>query len=125
MRPKSCVLTRFGPPPDAPSSTIVPPRARSTPTRIVPLSSALRRSGRRFALAARRRGLALRRGELDLAQADALRRHLDALVVADQLERLLERERPRRNEAHRLVGARGAHVRELLLLRRVHVEILG
>ena len=30
---------------------------------------------------------------------------LDALVVADHLERLLERQRPRRNQAHGLVGA--------------------
>src|SRR3954463_5067156 len=47
----------------------------------------------RFALALRLRGErgALRRVQLDLAQADRLRRHLDALVVADELQRLLER----------------------------------
>ena len=42
------------------------------------------------ALASRRGRLPLRRRELDLAQPDALRRHLDALVLADQLEGLLE-----------------------------------
>ena len=44
--------------------------------------------------------LALRRVELDLAQAHARGRHLDALVLADELERLLERHRPRRDQAH-------------------------
>ena len=44
--------------------------------------------------------------EDDLAQADVVRRHLDALVVGDELERLLERHRPRRHQPHRVVGAR-------------------
>src|SRR5436305_1626877 len=63
----------------------------------------LGRCGLRFALTPRRRGLPLRLRELDLAKADALRRHLDALVVADHLERLLERQRPRRDQSHGLV----------------------
>src|SRR5437762_679030 len=53
------------------------------------------RSGRcrvPLALSPRRLGLALLRRKLDLPQADALRRHLDALVVPDELERLLQRQ---------------------------------
>src|SRR3954451_5289467 len=82
--------------------------------------------GRRFplALAARGERLPLARRELDLAQADALRRHLDALVLADELERLLEREWARRDQPHQLVGGRRAHVGQLLLLRGVHVEVV-
>src|SRR5204863_5702818 len=83
------------------------------------------RSSSRVALASGRGGLPLLRGELDLSQPDALRRHLDALVLADQLERLLERERPRRDQAYGLVRARRPHVRQLLLLGGVHVEVVG
>ena len=68
---------------------------------------------------------ALRAVQLDLAQANRLGRHLDALVVADELERLLERERARRDQPDQLVGRRGAHVGELLRLRRVHVEVFA
>src|SRR6266516_1367896 len=78
-----------------------------------------------LALQARRHRLPLRPRELDLPQADALRRHLDALVVADELQRLLERERARRNETDELVRGRRAHVRQLLLLGGVDVEILA
>src|SRR5438094_4276754 len=79
------------------------------------LDRGVARSSSRVALASGRGGLPLLRGELDLPQPDALRRHLDALVLADQLERLLERERPRRDEAYGLVRARRPHVRQLLL----------
>ena len=48
--------------------------------------------GREAARLAARGGLAALRGELDLPQAD-VRRHLDALVLADVLERLVERQR--------------------------------
>src|SRR5260221_12601536 len=75
------------------------------------------------------RALALRGGagafggrELDLAQANRLGRHLDALVVADELQRLLERERARRDQADQVVRAGSPHVRQLLRLRRVDVE---
>ena len=50
------------------------------------------------------------RGELDLPQADVGGRDLDALVLADVLERLVERERARRNEPNELVGGRRARV---------------
>ena len=42
---------------------------------------------------AARGGLASLCGQLDLAESDVGRRHLDALVLADVLERLVERER--------------------------------
>src|SRR6266511_3719897 len=51
-----------------------------------------------------------------LAQPDRLRRHLDELVLGDPLERLLERDLPRRRQDDVLVPAGGADVRELLLL---------
>src|SRR4051812_15472336 len=59
-----------------------------------------------------------------LAQADRLRRDLGELVVADELHRVLERERDRRREVDRLVLARGADVGELLGLDRVHHEVV-
>ena len=58
-----------------------------------------------------------------LAQPDVLRRHLDELVVVDQLDRLLEAELARRDQADRFVGGRGAHVRLLLFLRDVDVHV--
>src|SRR5204863_5982925 len=76
-----------------------------------------------LALAARRQRLPLRSGELHFPQPDRLRRHLDRLVVPDELERLLERQDPRRNQSHELVGGRCAHVGQPLRLRRVHVEV--
>ena len=50
--------------------------------------------------------LAALRGQLHLAQADAPRRHLDALVLTDELERLVERQRARRDQAHQLFRGR-------------------
>src|SRR4029077_7644055 len=95
-------------------------RARSSPRprRLV------QRRGVAVALAARGNRLAFRPRELDLPQADALRRHLDALIVPNELECLLERERAWRNEPDELVRGGGAHIRELLLLGGVDVEIL-
>src|SRR4051794_6865441 len=80
-------------------------------------------SGRTFCPAGG--GLPLLRRQFDLAQADRLRRDFDAFVLADLLERLLERQRPRRDEPDGLVARSGAHVRQLLLLRRVDVEVVG
>ncbi len=60
-----------------------------------------------------------------LAQADRGRDHLHELVLLDELERLLEVELAVRCEPDRLVGRRGPHVRELLLLRDVHVHVVG
>src|SRR5690606_22719616 len=62
--------------------------------------------------------------EDDLADADGLRGHLDALVVVRELERLLEREAARRDEVLEGVRRRGAHVRQLLLLRDVDVHVV-
>ena len=41
-----------------------------------------------------------RRDQLGPAQADVGRRHLDALVVGEELERLLERQQARRHQPH-------------------------
>src|SRR5690606_32324938 len=59
-----------------------------------------------------------------LADADDLGRDLDALVLASELEGLLERELARWDEVLEGVRSRGPHVRELLLLRDVHVHVL-
>src|SRR5438105_11657942 len=85
----------------------------------------LRRSDCQAARLARSSGLPFLARELDFAQPHVLRRYLHALVVADELQRLLQRQRPRRDQPHQLVRGRRAHVRQLLLLRRVHVQILG
>src|SRR5207344_145374 len=63
--------------------------------------------------------------ERDLAQADVVRRHLDALILSDELERLLEHERPLGDQPRELLRVRLAHVGELLLLRGVDVDVLG
>src|SRR5438046_7626102 len=95
--------------------------AGSSPASSIPVTDRTPRrqscgGGVAVALAARGNRLAFRRRELDLPQADALRRHLDALIVPYELERLLERERAWRNEPDELVRGGGAHVRELFLL---------
>ena len=63
--------------------------------------------------------------ELGLAQAHAVGSDLDALVLAQELDRLLEREQLRRDQADQDVGAGGADVGLLLLLGRVDVEVVG
>ena len=84
-----------------------PPRPRSRSTR--PLS--WRMSGRPGVSRWRRgrRGCALRaagsNGRARSCAGAPMRRHLDALVVGDELERLLERHRPRRGELLDVVGA--------------------
>src|SRR5690349_13493218 len=60
----------------------------------------------------------------NLADAHDLGGHLDALVLAGELEGLLEREVARGDEVLEVVGRRGPHVRELLLLGDVHVHVL-
>src|SRR6185436_5739354 len=63
------------------------------------------------------------RGQDLLSQPDVLRRHLDQLIVIDELDRLLETEQARRDDADGLVRGRGAHVRLLLFLRDVDVHV--
>src|SRR3989454_11676912 len=60
-----------------------------------------------------------------LAEPHVQRGHLDALVLPDELERLLEHERALGDQAGELLGRRLTDVRELLLLRGVHVDVLG
>src|SRR5690625_2289733 len=75
-------------------------------------------------LAGPRRGLRpLHLVEDDLAHPHRLRGHLDALVVAGELQRLLQREAPRRDEVLEGVGGGRAHVRLLLLPGDVDVHV--
>ena len=62
--------------------------------------------------------------EHGLAQPDRLGRHLDALVLAQELERLVEREDLRGHEPLEHVGRGRAHVRQVLLAHGVDVEVL-
>src|SRR5262249_22059895 len=77
-----------------------------------------------LSLGARGERLTLRRRKLDLPEPDRARGDLDRLVVPDELERQLERERPRWDETHELLRRGAAHVRELLRLRGVPVQIV-
>ena len=90
----------------------------------LPERRTLRGRAREGASLPRRGGRALLRRQLDLPQPDMVRRHFDALVLGDELERLLERGATA-GSAVELVRGRRAHVRELLLLRRVDVEVVG
>src|SRR6476661_2364380 len=63
--------------------------------------------------------------EDDLADADGLGRHLDALVLAAELEALLEAELAGRHDLLEVVRGGGAHVGELLLLGDVDVHVVG
>src|SRR4051812_47517917 len=56
--------------------------------------------------------------EHPLAQANRLRRHLDQLVIVDELQRRLQREHARGREEQLLVSGRGADVGQLLGLGR-------
>src|SRR6478735_8028093 len=63
--------------------------------------------------------------EDDLADADRLGRDLDALVLAAELEALLEAQLARRDDLLEVVRGGGAHVGELLLLGNVDVHVVG
>src|SRR2546430_9048959 len=59
-----------------------------------------------------------------LADADGGGRHLDQLVIGDELDRVLQRQLDGRREQDRIVLAGGADVGELLGLDRVHHQIV-
>jgi hypothetical protein len=63
--------------------------------------------------------------EIPLPQPNALRRHLDQLIVLDVGDRLLGRHPPRRGQADRVVLAGRAEVGQLLGLERVDLEVLA
>src|SRR6478609_6707768 len=67
----------------------------------------------------------LGRVEVDLADAHGLRGDLHALVLAAELQGLLEGELARRHDLLEVVRAGGAHVGELLLLGDVDVHVVG
>ena len=60
----------------------------------------------------------------NLADTDALGCHFDQLVVIDELEREFQRHLDRRGQDDVFVGARGAHIRQLLALGRVDDHVL-
>src|SRR3954451_16139107 len=62
--------------------------------------------------------------QLDLPHPDRMRCDLDALVLANELQRLVERELAGGHEPHQDVRGGGAHVGQVLLLHRVDVQIL-
>lgn len=62
--------------------------------------------------------------EKGFPQADRLRRHFDEFVVLDVGEGLFQRHPDRRREAHGLILARRANIRELLALEDVDLEIV-
>ena len=72
---------------------------------------------------ARRPVLPLVRFQNLFPQADRFGSDLDVLIVANEFDGLLEVQNPRRNQADGLIGGRGAHVRELLFLDDVDVQI--
>ena len=63
--------------------------------------------------------------KLDLAQTDRVGGDLDAFVLGNKLERLLQRQVAGGREADQFVCTRCAHVRQLLLARRIDVHILA
>src|SRR5713226_6364547 len=63
-------------------------------------------------------------GQHDLPEANGGGRGLHGLVLPDELEGLLERELAVGDQAYQLLRGRGSHVREPLLLGRVHVHVL-
>src|SRR5690349_15083012 len=62
--------------------------------------------------------------EFDLPHPDGMRGDLDTLILADELQRLVERELAGGHEPHQDVGGGGAHVGQVLLFHRVDVEVL-
>jgi GT2 family glycosyltransferase len=70
-------------------------------------------------------GAAFAKGFRPLAQAHRLGGDLDELVALEELERLLEVHQPRRHQVDGVVGARGAHVGELLLAHDVDVQVVA
>ena len=58
-----------------------------------------------------------------LPHPDRLRCRFDILVIAHELDGLLQIHDPRRDQSYRFIGRRCAHIRELLFLHDVHVQI--
>src|SRR5262245_21935700 len=90
-----------------------PAEIRRRSRRVMAPPDSIGRSGEPFGSHVRRQDF--------LAEAQKLRRYLHELVVVEKLDGLFEAELARRDEADRLVGRGGAHVRLLLLARDVDV----
>src|SRR6266700_5446350 len=63
--------------------------------------------------------------EENLAEPDPGRRHLGALVVRAELQRLLQAEHPRRHQPLQLLGGGGADVGQLALAGDVDIHVIG
>src|SRR4051794_39867433 len=68
---------------------------------------------------------ALSRVQHRLAQPYPGGRDLDALVLPQELQGLIERELAVGHEPHKDIRGGGAHVGEVLLLARIDVEVIG
>jgi hypothetical protein len=62
--------------------------------------------------------------EVALAQANALRRDFDQLVVGDEFNGFFQRQLDRRFQAHGFVRSRGAHIGKLLALDWVDYKVV-
>src|SRR5207302_10105246 len=69
------------------------------------------------------RTVAVLLGEKAFADAVSLRRHLEQLVVGEELDRVVERELADAVELRGDVGVAAPHVREVLLAYDVHLEV--
>src|SRR5205807_2529406 len=67
--------------------------------------------------------LSLVRLQYFFSEAQGFRRDFNELIVGDEFDGLLQVQRLEWDEADGFVGGRGAHVRQLLLANRIHVEI--
>src|SRR6185312_5383948 len=108
---------------------MVPKTAASTPVTMatrVPTRTGMTRLPELLGAGTGAGGLAALAGVQDhLADADGFRGDFDAFVLAGELQRLLQREGPRRGEVLERIGRGGTHVGELLLLRDVYVHVIG
>src|SRR4051812_5429308 len=97
--------------------------AKTKRTRATRNITSTSKTSRRESLANSYRRLPHVRFEDLLPQTDRLRRHFHQLILAYELDRLLEIQQARRHQPDRLIRRRCPHVRELLLFHDVDVEI--
>ena len=68
--------------------------------------------------------LSLMRVEMQLADADRVRRNLNQFIIIDIGDSLFQRQSPRRREANRLILARCPDIGELLGFQRIDDQII-
>src|SRR4029453_10350942 len=111
-RPRGWPPRRGAPPPG-------PPRRGASPTLYRSPGGSLQRRAFSLALRFPRQLLPIVRAEEALPKTNRPGRHLDQLIVLDILQGAFERQLPRRLELNVLIARLRAHVRQLLLLRRI------